>query len=141
MSDRPPSVDALARSLADTGLPHPLLVDVARQAIADGDHENARDHAMRMARTLLQPVINATGVLLHTNMGRAPWATEVPVRYTNLELDLATGERGSRQAHVGKLFARLCETEAAMVVNNCASAVMLSMAALAAGRGAAVSRG
>lgn len=141
MSDRPPSVDALARSLADTGLPHPLLVDVARQAIADGDHDNARAHAERMARTLLQPVINATGVLLHTNMGRAPWATEVPERYTNLELDLATGERGSRQAHVGKLFARLCETEAAMVVNNCASAVMLSMAALAAGRGAAVSRG
>ncbi|MEM7287828.1 MAG: L-seryl-tRNA(Sec) selenium transferase [Actinomycetota bacterium] len=141
MSDRPPSVDALARSLADTGLPHPLLVDVARQAIADGDHENARAHAQRLTRTLLQPVINATGVLLHTNMGRAPWATEVPVRYTNLELDLATGERGSRQAHVGKLFARLCETESTMVVNNCASAVMLSMAALAAGRGAAVSRG
>ena len=79
MSDRPPSVDALARSLADTGLPHPLLVDVARQAIADGDHANARIHAQRMARTLLQPVINATGVLLHTNMGRAPWATEVSV--------------------------------------------------------------
>jgi L-seryl-tRNA(Ser) seleniumtransferase len=139
--DRPPSVDALARSLSDTGLPHPLLVDVARAAIAEGDHDNARSRADAMARTLLQPVINATGVLLHTNMGRAPWATDVSVRYTNLELDLATGERGSRQSHVGQLFARLCETEAAMVVNNCASAVMLTMAALAAGRGAAVSRG
>lgn len=139
--DHPPSVDALARSLSNTGLPHPLLVDVARAAIADDDHANARSRAQAVARTLLQPVINATGVLLHTNMGRAPWATDVSLRYTNLELDLATGERGSRQAHVGQLFARLCETEAAIVVNNCASAVMLTMAALAAGRGAAVSRG
>jgi L-seryl-tRNA(Ser) seleniumtransferase len=141
MPDRPPSVDALARSLADSGLPHPLLVDVARSAIAANDVDGARDRVMALSRTLLQPVINATGVLLHTNMGRAPWPTAVDVRYTNLELDLSTGERGSRQAHVGQLFARLCETEAAMVVNNCASAVMLTMAALAAGRGAAVSRG
>ncbi len=141
MPERPPSVDALARSMADTGLPHPLLVDVARAAIAAGDHENAVARAAALARTLLQPVINATGVLLHTNMGRAPWATTVAAGTTNLELDLATGARGSRQSHVGQLFARLCETEAAMVVNNCASAVMLTMAALAAGRGAAVSRG
>lgn len=141
MPDRPPSVDALARSLANTGLPHPLLVDVARSAIAADDVDGARDRAQTLARTLLQPVINATGVLLHTNMGRAPWPTSVPVRYTNLELDLSTGERGSRQSHVGQLFARLCETEAAMVVNNCASAVMLTMAALGAGRGAVVSRG
>ncbi len=141
MPDRPPSVDALARSLSDTGLPHPLLVDVAREAIGADDPESARARADELARLLIKPVINATGVLLHTNMGRAPWPTEVPVRFTNLELDLATGERGSRQTAVGRLFARLCGTEAAMVVNNCAGAVLLAMAALAAGRGAAVSRG
>ena len=140
VSERPPSVDALARSLSDTGLPHPLLVDVARRAIAAGDHTAARAGAVALQRTLLQPVINATGVLLHTNMGRAPWATSVDVRTTNLELDLATGQRGSRQSHVGQLFARLCEAESAMVVNNCASAVLLVLAALAAGRGVAVSR-
>ncbi|MGI9622468.1 MAG: L-seryl-tRNA(Sec) selenium transferase [Acidimicrobiales bacterium] len=141
MSSRPPSVDALARSLSGTGLPHPLLVDVARRAIAAGDHELAPRMADELARTLLQPVVNATGVLLHTNMGRAPWSTSVSSRYSNLELDLESGQRGSRQSHVGHLFARLCDAEAAMVVNNCASAVLLAMAALAAGRGAAVSRG
>ena len=89
-------MDALARSLADTGLPHPLLVDAARAAIAEGIGESsadddvagtagagndddgsdvadrARRHALTTARTLLQPVVNATGVLLHTNLGRAP---------------------------------------------------------------------
>lgn len=93
-----------------------------------------------MSRRLLQPVINATGVLLHTNMGRAPWPLELETRYTNLELDLATGERGSRQSHVGALLARAMDAEAAIVVNNCASAVMLGLAALAQGRGVAVSR-
>jgi L-seryl-tRNA(Ser) seleniumtransferase len=100
MSDRPPSVDALARSLADTGLPHPLLVDAARDAIAAGTHDQVRAQVDELKRTLLQPVINATGVLLHTNMGRSPWSTHVEARATNLELDLATGERGSRQSHV-----------------------------------------
>ncbi|MFV2038981.1 MAG: L-seryl-tRNA(Sec) selenium transferase, partial [Acidimicrobiales bacterium] len=140
MSQRPPSVDALARSLSHTGLPHPLLVDVARAAIADGDPDSAPRGAQELSRSLLQPVINATGVLLHTNMGRAPWPSDIPTRNTNLELDLATGRRGSRQSHVGQLFARLCDTEAAMVVNNCASAVLLVLAALAAGKGVAVSR-
>ncbi len=140
MSERPPSVDALARSLADTGLPHPLLVDVARSAIADGAPGDARRLAEELQRRLLQPVVNATGVLLHTNMGRAPWPTSVTARATNLELDLTTGQRGSRQAHVGALFARLCGAEAAMVVNNCASAVLLVLAALAHRRGVAVSR-
>jgi L-seryl-tRNA(Ser) seleniumtransferase len=140
MSDRPPSVDALARSLADTGLPHPLLVDAARDAIAAGTHDQVRAQVDELKRTLLQPVINATGVLLHTNMGRSPWSTHVEARATNLELDLATGERGSRQSHVGSLFAQLCGAESAMVVNNCASAVLLVLAALARGRGVAVSR-
>src|SRR6185295_5692219 len=69
---RPPSVDALARSIADVGLPHPLLVDAARAAIAAGNPDEARTHAEAIRAALLQPVINATGVLLHTNLGRAP---------------------------------------------------------------------
>ncbi|MCO4836323.1 MAG: hypothetical protein KC481_21925, partial [Acidimicrobiaceae bacterium] len=71
---RPPSVDRLARSLAHTGLPHPLLVDVARAAIADGEHDQAEARAHALATSLLQPVINATGTMLHTNLGRAPWS-------------------------------------------------------------------
>jgi L-seryl-tRNA(Ser) seleniumtransferase len=138
---RPPSVDALARSLAGTGLPHPLLVDAARAALARGDAGSAGDEAERIKAGLLQPVINATGVLLHTNLGRAPLETSQDASYTNLELDLATGRRGSRQDRVGSLLARACGAEAALVVNNGASAVLVVLAALAAGRTTAVSRG
>ncbi len=138
---RPPSVDALARSLAHTGLPHPLLVDAARAAIAAGTPESATLEVHALARALLQPVVNATGVLLHTNLGRAPLAVSTPGSYTNLELDLATGKRGSRHAHVGRLLARLCGAEAAIVVNNNAAAVLLVLAALATGREVLVSRG
>ena len=138
---RPPSVDALARSIADTGLPHPLLVDAARSAIASGDPESARAEAERLQQAMLQRVINATGTLLHTNLGRAPNGVHQDAGFRNLELDLATGERGSRQAHAPTLLARLCGAESAMVVNNCASAVMLILAALASDRGVAVSRG
>jgi L-seryl-tRNA(Ser) seleniumtransferase len=138
---RPPSVDALARSLASTGLPHPLLVDVARRAIAEGHPEAAAALARDLQRTLLQPVVNATGVLLHTNLGRAPLAVHHPARATNLELDLDTGQRGSRHDRVGPLLARLCGAERAMVVNNNAAAVLLVLAALAAGREVLVSRG
>jgi L-seryl-tRNA(Ser) seleniumtransferase len=141
MPDRPPSVDALARSLADTGLPHALLVDAARAAIAEGDPDAARERALSIARALLRPVINATGVLLHTNLGRAPFAPEVRVGYSNLELDLSTGRRGSRHAHAGALIARACGAEAAIVVNNGASAVLLALAAVASGRDVVVSRG
>lgn len=138
---RPPSVDKLARSIADTGLPHPLLVDAARAAIAEGNPDRARTIAERMQQTMLQRVINATGTLLHTNLGRAPNGVHQDSGYRNLELDLATGERGSRQAHAPQLFAQLCGAESAIVVNNCASAVMLILAALAQGRDVAVSRG
>jgi len=138
---RPPSVDAIARSLADTGLPHPLLVEMAREAIAAGDHASARERANRLTRTLYQPVINATGVLLHTNLGRAPFAWSQDARYGNLELDLTTGQRGSRSDHAAAIMARACGAEAALIVNNCAAAVMLALAALAHGRGVAVSRG
>ncbi|MBA3605954.1 MAG: L-seryl-tRNA(Sec) selenium transferase, partial [Acidimicrobiia bacterium] len=138
---RPPSVDALARSLAGSGLPHPLLVDVARAAIGDGAVEDAAVRAEAMRRTLLTPVINATGVLLHTNLGRAPVAHHQEARTQSVELDLATGERGSRQRTVGQLYARLCGAEAAMIVNNNAAAVLLVLTALATGRDVAVSRG
>ncbi|MGK2930594.1 MAG: L-seryl-tRNA(Sec) selenium transferase [Acidimicrobiales bacterium] len=140
-ADRPPSVDRLARSLIDTGLPHPLLVDAARAAIAAGDPEAARTVAEDIAGALLRPVVNGTGVLLHTNLGRAPLATSTPGRATNLEFDLAAGERGSRTAHAGRLLARAVDAEDAVVVNNCAAAVLLALAALAREREVVVSRG
>lgn len=149
--DRPPSVDRLARSLADIGLPHPLLVDAARTAVAEAVAADepasalirARELAEATARALLSDVVNATGVLLHTNLGRAPWSPSSgdDRRYTTLEFDLASGSRGSRQDRAPALLARACGAEAAMVVNNCASAVLLVLAALAAGRGVVVSRG
>ena len=138
---RPPSVDALARELADLGLPHPLLVDAARQAIAARDPASARARAETLARSLLQPVINATGVLLHTNLGRAPIEHHHEARYANLELDLTTGKRGSRSGHAASLLARAAGAEAALVVNNCAAAVTLVLSALARGRAVVVSRG
>ena len=140
-ADRPPSTDALARSLAPTGLPHAICVDLAREAIAASDPASAPARAEAFRRTLLTPVINATGVLLHTNMGRAPVAVHHDARAVNVELDLATGERGSRQRAVGQLFARLCGGEAAMIVNNNAAAVLLVVAALAQDRQVVVSRG
>src|SRR5207244_2474881 len=89
-----------------------------------------------------------TGVIVHTNLGRAPLApaaleaaAEVARGYSNLEYDLAEGRRGSRQSHVEDLLCELTGAEAAVVVNNCAAAVLLASAALAAGRGLVVSRG
>ncbi|MCE2531424.1 MAG: L-seryl-tRNA(Sec) selenium transferase [Acidimicrobiia bacterium] len=140
----------MAQSLAGTGLPHGLLVDAAREAIAAGDPGSAAERAAAMERSLLRPVINATGVLLHTNLGRAPLGTAAaggtggpatPLRYSNLEFDTQRGVRGDRHAHAGGLLAKLCGAEAALVVNNCAAAVTLALGALAAGRGVAVSRG
>ncbi len=142
MNDKhPPSVDKLARSLANTGLPHPVLVDIAREAIAAGDPDSAAIRTQSFSRQLLQPVVNATGVLLHTNLGRSPFGVQLSGEYTNLEFDLATGDRGSRQSHAGRLLAKLCGAEKAIVVNNCAASVMLVLAALADGKGVAVSRG
>jgi L-seryl-tRNA(Ser) seleniumtransferase len=138
---RPPSVDALARSLAASGLPHPLLVDVARAAIEADAVEDAMARAVTLRRTLLTPVVNATGVLLHTNLGRAPLRYHQDARAMSVELDLESGGRGSRQRAVGSLLARAAGAEAAMVVNNNAAAVLLVLAAVAPGRGVAVSRG
>lgn len=141
-SERPPSVDVLARSLATSGLPHPILVDVARATIADGgSFDEAAVRAEAFRRTLLTPVVNATGVLLHTNLGRAPLAHSQPARAQTVEFDLVSGGRGSRNRAVGQLLARLCGAESAIVVNNNASAVLLVLAALANGRDVAVSRG
>jgi L-seryl-tRNA(Ser) seleniumtransferase len=101
----------------------------------------------------LKPVINATGVILHTNLGRAPLAesavkriSEVASRYSNLEFDLAAGERGKRDVHVEHLFSRLLNQETVsgirtVVVNNCAAAVMLALNTLAEGGEVIVSRG
>jgi L-seryl-tRNA(Ser) seleniumtransferase len=130
--------------VADVGLPHPLLVEAAREAIAAGDPGSARARAESVAAALLRPVINATGVLLHTNLGRAPLAKgdpAAPVRYSNLEFDLAAGQRGSRHLHAAGLLARAAGAEAAIVVNNGAAAVLLVLAALARGRRVLVSRG
>lgn len=138
---RPPSVDRLARSLHDTGLPHPMLVEAARTAVNSGSPSDARRIAHDMARRMLRPVINGTGTLLHTNLGRAPMGWVQAEQYTNLELDLTTGERGSRMDTAPALIARVCGAEAAIVVNNCAAAVLLALASLAEGRAVVVSRG
>ena len=128
-----------------SGLPHAVCVALARDAIADGpdayDESAAASRAVDFHRTLLSPVINATGVLLHTNLGRAPVAFTHPPQAINVEFDLTTGERGSRQQAVGGLLATLCGTEAAMVVNNNAAAVLLVLTALAQDRQVLVSRG
>ncbi|HYG60299.1 MAG TPA: L-seryl-tRNA(Sec) selenium transferase, partial [Symbiobacteriaceae bacterium] len=96
----------------------------------------------------LRHVINATGVVLHTNMGRSPLAQEALAAiadiagcYNNLELDLATGERGSRYAHVEDLLCRITGAEAALVVNNNAGAVLLMLSAICKGKEVVVSRG
>ncbi len=116
----------------------PSVEDVAHASVR-------RAHAMRPG---LRRVINATGVVLHTNLGRAPLsdaaaraAYDAARHYTNLELDLATGRRGSRHAHAARLLTLLTGAEAAVVVNNNAAAVLLSLRAMAHGREVIVSRG
>lgn len=136
-----------------------MEVAQARIAILDGavmppEHFNDRlfarvDTVLAQARQpRLVRVINATGVVLHTNLGRAPlapealaFAQEIAAGYSNLEIDLDDGERGSRYAHVEALLCRLTGAEAALVVNNCAAAVLLSLMALAQGGEVLVSRG
>ena len=102
----------------------------------------------RLLARSLQPVINATGVILHTNLGRAPLTAAIieefrrsATHYSNLEYDLETGSRGKRDVHVAQLLERLTGAESAIVVNNCAAAVLLVLAALAEGGEVIVSRG
>ena len=114
----------------------------------DSIEELIAAEADRMLEPSLQPVINATGVILHTNLGRAPLSTEVveaiknaATQYSNLEYNLASGARGKRDDHTGELLARLAGAEDAIVVNNCAAAVLLVLAALARAGEVIVSRG
>ncbi|MGC8809988.1 MAG: L-seryl-tRNA(Sec) selenium transferase [bacterium] len=102
----------------------------------------------RIVRPHLRPVINATGVVLHTNLGRAPLGKEVLKNiylvaqgYSNLEFDLQLGERGSRYTHVEEILCQITGAEAALVVNNNAAAVLLALNTLAAGKEVVVSRG
>jgi L-seryl-tRNA(Ser) seleniumtransferase len=108
----------------------------------------AAAHLEHAFQSSLRPVINATGVVLHTNLGRAPLATAAVDRigavgrgYSTLEYDLAAGGRGRRDVHAERLLCRLTGAESAVVVNNNAAATLIVLAALAAGREAIVSRG
>ena len=142
-----PPVSQLLDGLADLPLPHLLCADLVRRELAAvratapvperaAIVARVRAAAERLANARLRPVINATGVLLHTNLGRAPLGTAVdallPVAgaYTNLELDLATGERGSRGHYVEQALAALCRAQAATAVNNCAAALLLVVASV-----------
>ena len=150
-----PSVDELARGVDD-----PLAVAAARTVLSrareeiqagtdPGDlGERLRGELAAVRTPSLRRVLNATGVIVHTNLGRAPLAAEALARvvdtargYSNLELDLRDGVRGSRQDHVAGILRRLTGAEAALVVNNNAAAVLLALAALGEGREVVVSRG
>ena len=150
-----PSVDELARAVDD-----PLAVDAARRVLdasreeirAGGEPgdlvERVRAELESVRRPGLRRVLNATGVIVHTNLGRAPRpeaalerVREVGRGYSNLEYDLDEGGRGSRQDHVASILRRLTGAEGALVVNNNAAAVLLALAALAEGREVIVSRG
>jgi L-seryl-tRNA(Ser) seleniumtransferase len=140
-----PSVDRLATSVAKA------VLRERRAELLGGAHDDADlvERAAARLRPSLQRVVNATGVIVHTNLGRAPLsdvARAAVVRaatgYSNLELDLGDGKRGSRHAHVEALLRELTGAEAALVVNNCAAAVLLATATLAGdGREVVVSRG
>ena len=130
------------------------VVDGARQDPASTPNDLAgwaaaiRERLALLERPSLRAVINATGVVLHTNLGRAPLPTaalhaitETAAVACNLEYDLERGERGSRYVHAVALLRELTGAEDAIVVNNCASALVLALNSLAAGREAIVSRG
>jgi L-seryl-tRNA(Ser) seleniumtransferase len=152
------SLDAARRRLGE-----PAITRLARRAIADAREavirgapaatldavaENVANAARATLTARARRVINATGVVLHTNLGRAPLATEVAdavrasaVGYTSLEIDLSTGRRGARGAFAEGALSDLAGAEAALVVNNNAAAVLLALTATAIGRGVIVSRG
>lgn len=162
-----PSVDALLQDLTLRALEqrygHTLVVeacraalDAARQRILAGASapmpallvDEIRERVEQAARPSLVPVINATGVIIHTNLGRAPLSEETIAAmkitaqgYSNLEYDLDAGERGSRYVHAETLLKRLTGAEAALVVNNNAAAVMLILATFARGKQVIISRG
>lgn len=165
-----PAIDKLLNTptlQAEVGqCPHVLLVEAAQLAVEELRHRildekgpepdcqietvarRAAEHLQRLATPSLKKVINITGTLLHTNLGRAPLCQSaleaidaVSRGYSNLEFDLDKGERGKRFRHVEDLICRLTGAEAATVVNNNAGAVLLALSALAGNREALVSRG
>jgi L-seryl-tRNA(Ser) seleniumtransferase len=162
VSDNPyrdlPSVDLLAERV-NSHLPHALVVDVCRSAletarhdIAAGNRPDPEGAALSAVRALERAagvqVINATGVLLHTNLGRAPWSENMANRaratalgYSNLEIDIDTGERSRRGSYVESLLRRLTGAQAGFVVNNNASALLIALAATSKGKGVPVARG
>jgi L-seryl-tRNA(Ser) seleniumtransferase len=127
------------RAIPDEEAREAWMLDLAREA---------SHRVVGATRSKLRRVINATGVVLHTNLGRAPLARaaldhvdQIAERYSNLELDLSTGERGSRYSHVESLVCELTGGQAAVVVNNNAAAVILCLSALTSGREVIISRG
>jgi L-seryl-tRNA(Ser) seleniumtransferase len=140
-----PSVDRVLREVGDDHLPRAVLVALIRRElgeIRDGTEmvaheqtiERVRKAIADLRRTRIQPVINGTGIILHTNLGRAPLGfkaieamSAAASQYNNLEYDLATGERGKRGTHVEQNLAILCGAESATVVNNCAAALVLAV--------------
>ncbi|MDH5503078.1 MAG: L-seryl-tRNA(Sec) selenium transferase [Acidimicrobiia bacterium] len=152
-----PSVDALAKQLA--GIPRLVATEIARasiaearQAVLDGRDADATTiaatEAGRLRRAKFRPLINATGVLLHTNLGRAPVHDEavavaaVATRsYGNLEFDLDTGGRGGRGTYAQELLVALTGAESALIVNNNAAALLMTLAAIGKTGGVVVSRG
>jgi len=152
-----PSVDEVLRKLIHLGpLPPKLLADEVRSAIAErraailsGSHvttegpveQIVESRLKELLRPSLRPVINASGVILHTNLGRAPLSSFQPIsRYSNLEYDLTAGKRGKRDVHTQPLLQRLLNRPA-ILVNNNAAAVFLALNELAAGYEVIVSRG
>ena len=128
----------------------------ARELIKSGDQnikgrdiaDGVRDSVKSLTQPVPRQIINATGVVIHTNLGRSPLSEEsiesvkqAAIGYSDLELDLSSGRRGSRQAHVQKLLTQLTGAEASLVVNNNASAILLGLTALAFGKSVVVSRG
>jgi len=138
-----PAVATVLGALGHCDLPRPVVVDVILRKHAQTRTENevpkfeliialVTRSLDELRASRLQPIINGTGIILHTNFGRAPLArdairaaNEIGAAYSNLEYDLATGERGRRGGYIEKTVALLCGAEAATVVNNCAAALVL----------------
>ena len=153
-----PSVDALVRDISST-LPNALVteivrrsIDQAREQLTAGEDADARllaeEKLSDLALSRPHQVLNATGVMLHTNLGRAPLAPaaaeaahRTATGYGNLEFDLTTGRRGGRGAYVKDLLRNVTGAEAAMVVGNNAGALLLTLAAIGADGQVPVSRG
>jgi len=139
-------------SLARTDLPRPLIVDLVRQELSqlrrareipefNAIVDLVRASLEKLRADRIQPVINGTGIVVHTNLGRSPLPQgagealrNVASSYNNLELDLATGDRGDRGAYLERALALLCQAEAATVVNNCAAALVLIVHHFVGGR-------